>query len=195
MTTQPGPSQRQRELLEAAYRYVLENGLTGLSLRPLAAAIGSSPRVLLFLFASKEGLIREILARARADELELLDRVRRTDVAGTSTVASAVWGWLVAPEHRSLLTLWLDTYARSLLEPEGPWADFAAATVREWLDVFADLAVGLVDADHTLLLAVLRGALLDLLATNDVDRTTSAVNRFLTVTAFSSEAQSPTSAS
>ena len=35
------------------------------------------------------------------------------------------------------------------------------------------------DADRTLLLAVLRGCLLDLLATGDVDRTSAAVQRYL----------------
>ena len=39
----PPPSARRTELLEPAYRYVLEHGLGELSLRPLAAAIGSSP--------------------------------------------------------------------------------------------------------------------------------------------------------
>ena len=47
------PSPRRDELLERAYRYVLQHGLGGMSLRPLAAAVGSSPRVLLFLFGSK----------------------------------------------------------------------------------------------------------------------------------------------
>ena len=61
------PSPRQSELLELAYQYVLQHGLTDLSLRPLAGSIGSSPRVLLFLFASKDGLVRALLARARTD--------------------------------------------------------------------------------------------------------------------------------
>jgi len=66
------PDGRKEELLELAYAYVREHGLAQLSLRPLAAATGSSPRVLLFLFGSKEGLIRALLARARRDELRLL---------------------------------------------------------------------------------------------------------------------------
>ncbi len=61
------PSARQAELLELAYRYALEHGLADLSLRPLAAAVGSSPRVLLYLFGSKDGLVRALLARARSD--------------------------------------------------------------------------------------------------------------------------------
>ena len=61
-------SARKQELLEAAYQYVLGNGLADMSLRPLAKEIGSSPRVLLFLFGSKEGLVRALLTRAREEE-------------------------------------------------------------------------------------------------------------------------------
>jgi AcrR family transcriptional regulator len=171
------PSERHRELLDAAYAYVLEHGLSGLSLRPLATAIGSSPRVLLFLFGSKDGLVRALLARARTEELAALKRVR----ASTSSIAAAeaVWAWLAAPEHRNLLKLWTDAYARSLIEPDGPWGDFAAQTVHDWLAVFAGTHRGHDSAGDTLLLAVLRGALLDLLATGDVRRTSAAVRRYL----------------
>src|SRR6476659_4712327 len=121
-----GGSARRHELLEAAYGYVLERGLADLSLRPLATAVGSSPRVLLFLFGSKDELVRALLARARADELELLERVRASGPgADSGAVTTAVWRWLAAPEHRPLLRLWAEGYARSLVEPDGPWADFA----------------------------------------------------------------------
>ena len=40
-------SARRAELFDASYAYVLDHGLYGLSLRPLASAIGTSPRVLL----------------------------------------------------------------------------------------------------------------------------------------------------
>jgi len=148
-------------LLEGAYEYVLERGLAGVSLRPLAAAIGSSPRVLLFLFESKDGLVRALLARARQDELALLDG---------SADPRTVWRWLSAPEHRPLLQLWVEAYARSLVEPDGPWAGFARATVEDWLEVLGG---------DTLALAVLRGALLDLLAPGDEPRITAAVERAL----------------
>lgn len=178
----PAPSQRHRELLDAAFGYVLEHGVSGLSLRPLAAAIGSSPRVLLFLFGSKDGLVRALLARARADELQALDQVRTAGArspARMAETAEAVWDWLAAPEHRNLLKLWTDAYARSLTEPEGPWGEFAEQTVRDWLAVLAGAHAGRDAVADTLLLAVLRGALLDLLATGDVERTTAAVRRHL----------------
>jgi AcrR family transcriptional regulator len=182
------PSARQTELLDLAYRYALDHGLADLSLRPLAKAIGSSPRVLLYLFGSKDGLVRALLGRARTDELDLLARLRAPgqpagqDLAG---VAAQLWDWLVAKDHRALLTLWVEGYGRSLTDPDGPWAGFARATVQDWLELLStaqppagrDTSAGL--ASRTLVLAVLRGALLDLLATGDADRTTAAVHQQL----------------
>jgi len=178
----PATSPRRQELLELSYEYVLEHGVGDLSLRPLAAAVNSSPRVLLFLFGSKAELVQALLARAREDELELLQGARAAGVGGDLVaVATELWGWLAAPEHRGLLTLWVEGYARSLIDPDGPWAGFASDTLADWLDVLGGVASAsdAADADPTLVLALLRGALLDLLATGDVDRTTDAVNRQL----------------
>jgi AcrR family transcriptional regulator len=187
----PATSPRRRELLELAYGYVLEHGVSDLSLRPLAAAVGSSPRVLLFLFGSKAELVQALLARAREDELELLSRVRAAsdaDGGDLLAVAAELWSWLSAEGRRGLLTLWVEGYARSLVDPDGPWAGFAAATVADWLEVLTAAAQApragargptAGQVEPTLVLAVLRGALLDLLATGEVERTTGAVNRQL----------------
>jgi AcrR family transcriptional regulator len=169
---------RRAQLLELAYGYVLEHGLADMSLRPLAEAIGSSPRVLLFLFESKDGLVRALLARARADQLDLLVRVPAGDLA---TVAAEVWEWLAGPEHRPLLTLWVEAYGRSVVDPAGPWGGFARQTVEDWLTLLAQAQPprrrrgGAALVERTMVLALLRGALLDLLATGDVDRVTAAV--------------------
>jgi AcrR family transcriptional regulator len=140
--------------------------------------------VLLYLFGSKEGLIRALLARARSDELALLGRISVPhDEAGRlDTVLRELWRWLSDESHRGLLTLWMESYARSLTDPDGPWAGFARDTVDDWLTLLAaaqpselrGTSAGL--AQRTLVLAVLRGALLDLLATGDVARTTAAVH-------------------
>ncbi|HWF74741.1 MAG TPA: TetR/AcrR family transcriptional regulator [Solirubrobacteraceae bacterium] len=182
MTVHAG-SPRRSELFERAYQYVLEHGLAELSLRPLATAIGSSPRVLLFLFGSKAELVQALLTRARDDELELLTRARAASADGDSVrVAAELWRWLAAEEHRGLLKLWVEGYARSLIEPEGAWAGFATQTVSDWLAVLAEVGSGGgAEGERTLLLAVLRGALLDLLATGDLGRTTAAVTRYLEI--------------
>ncbi len=182
--TAPGTdSARKRELLEAAYQYVLGTGLADMSLRPLAKEIGSSPRVLLFLFGSKDGLVRALLARAREEELRYLAALR-DERGGLAATARDTWTWLADPAHRALLALWVEGYARSLLGEPGPWADFGRDTVRDWLGLLAERQSAGRDSpdaesERTLLLAVLRGALLDLLATGDTDRVTRAVHRHL----------------
>lgn len=186
-----GGSPRREELLTKAYAYVLAHGIGDLSLRPLAAAIGSSPRVLLYLFGSKDGLVRALLAKAREAELAFL-RDSRPEVVTDEppmapeaydlpAVVRTTWAWLSSPDLRPLLNLWLEAYAKSLVEPTGPWATFAHDTVVDWLTMLAaaqppahrDTEAG--TAERTLALATLRGALLDLLATNDLARTTAAV--------------------
>ena len=160
-------TQRREYLLEAAYEYVLEHGLSDLSLRPLAQAIGSSPRVLLFVFESKDNLVRTLLARARQDELAVLEPIRAAAARGSvpqEEVALVVWDWLTQPGHRGLLTLWLEAYSRSLTIATGPLAEFGRQSVADWLPLLAG------PAEPTVLLALLRGGMLDLLATGDHDR-------------------------
>ena len=172
-------SPRREELLERAYRYVLEHGVADMSLRPLAVAVGSSPRVLLFLFGSKAELVQALLARARRDELDLLERAGTAGAEDRdlAEIARELWAWLAAEEHRGLLNLWVEGYARSLLDADGPWAGFARDTVADWLDLLGEVSPDA--AERTLVLAVLRGALLDLLATGEIDRVGAAVERHL----------------
>jgi AcrR family transcriptional regulator len=188
------PSARQTELLELAYHYVLEHGLAELSLRPLASAIGSSPRVLLYLFDSKDGLVRALLNRSRTEETALLEEVRGHQPAGDlREVGKQLWTWLAAPHRRALLALWVEAYARSLTAPDSAWAGFAQDTVHDWLELLAGLQPvearreSEAETQRTAVLAVLRGAMLDLLATGDVERVTRAVHHQLAVATLSSD--------
>lgn len=174
MVTDPvsAPSARRLELLEAAYRYVLTNGVADVSLRPLAASTGTSPRVLLYLFGSKDGLVREILARARVEQRDMV-RAALADGPSHGEPADLLWDWLSAPRQRDTVRLFTAAYARSLHPEPGPWQGFAESSVDEWLEVLAEIEPSPRPA-RTLHLAVLRGLLLDLLATGDLDRVTAA---------------------
>ena len=55
---------RREELLDRVTDHVLEHGLIGLTLRPLAAAIGTSDRMLIYHFGSRDGLVSAVVARA-----------------------------------------------------------------------------------------------------------------------------------
>jgi AcrR family transcriptional regulator len=161
----PVDPHRRAAVLAKAADYVLERGLAGLSLRPLAKALGTSPRMLLYDFESKERLIHEILAEIRRRETSLLEAEVRT--------LDDVWKWIAAPEREPFLRLFFEIYVDAL------GTDEAEPLVRDWLDYLqASWHPPVDEATATLMVAVVRGLLLDRLATGDRDRTDAALHRF-----------------
>src|SRR5579871_5164324 len=57
---------RKQELLDALIGYLTQHGLADLSLRPMAAATGTSARLLIFHFGSKEQLLIEVLGEMQS---------------------------------------------------------------------------------------------------------------------------------
>ena len=57
--SRPINEERPGELRNAIVHYLIKHGLNGLSLRPLAKALGCTPRVLLYHFGSKEKMVIE----------------------------------------------------------------------------------------------------------------------------------------
>jgi AcrR family transcriptional regulator len=161
----PVDTRRRSTTLAKAADYVLEHGLAGLSLRPLAKALGTSPRMLLYDFESKEQLIHEVLAEIRRREASLLEAdVRSLD---------GVWRWISAPEREPFLRLFFEVYVGALARGE------AEPFVRDWLATIDAVWRPRVDeATATLMIAVVRGLLLDRLATGDHARTDAALARF-----------------
>jgi AcrR family transcriptional regulator len=169
-------SARRAELLEKVAAYSRKHGLADMSLRPLAAAVGSSPRVLLYFFSSKEQLVREVIAYNRREQVELVSAELAADPEGA---LGRLWEWLADPGNAHVERLFFESYALSLRENPGAWEGYGAASVAEWLPHLRPVAARLMpgtdpEVGATLLLGVLRGLLLDLLATGDTDRIRSA---------------------
>ncbi|MBX7265786.1 TetR/AcrR family transcriptional regulator [Micromonospora sp. Llam7] len=164
-------SERREELIARVLEYSATHGLSDMSLRPLATAVGSSPRVLLYYFGSKEGLIREVLARSRARQL---DAVEQAANSGSDPIET-LWRWLTDPGQAEIERLFFEGCVRSLHNQDGAWRDFGAASVQEWLTPMRQVvtrtgAAGNTPYAPTLVLAAIRGLLLDLLATRDQER-------------------------
>src|SRR5262245_21914444 len=66
-------SGRRAQLVDAAVDYVFERGASDLSLRPLADALGTSSRMLIYHFGTKDQLLVEILQAARARQYAMLE--------------------------------------------------------------------------------------------------------------------------
>jgi AcrR family transcriptional regulator len=175
--TEHAESARRTELLAKLLDFSADHGLSEVSLRPLAAAVGSSPRMLLYFFGSKEELVREVHRYARQVQLRLLADALK-DCENRTEALRALWRWISDPAHHNIIRFFFESYARSLHAREDAWQGFGEASVREWLPHLRR-ALGGSDAEATLALAALRGLVLDLLATGDTERVNAAFEALL----------------
>ncbi len=74
--TRVADPQLREDLLDAVVRYIVANGISDLSLRPLAEAVNSSPRGILYHFGSKEKLIEAVLTRAAERQREIFAQLK-----------------------------------------------------------------------------------------------------------------------
>ncbi len=177
MGRRPQPQIRQR-LLDACTDHALEHGLPD-RLRPLAAAAGTSNRMLIYHFGTRDGLLREILGQARQRQVETFtDLLRvRPGEPYTATLARA-WSGMTGPHGQPYLRMFNrlhDTAGEPL------WPGFRRTATTDWL---APLEGGMRSLGRpelaTVVLAVIRGLLMDLDATGDAARTDRAFHDFLT---------------
>jgi AcrR family transcriptional regulator len=180
----PADPERPAELLDAIADYLLTHGLTDLSLRPLAAAVQSSPRALLYHFGSKEALVVKALARLRERQRKTFARLRATRFDSPAEACRAIWRQMSAPAAEPAFRLFFETYALALRHPR-QFADFRRSAVEEWLDFLAAplTASGQKPDDArafaTVVLAGFRGFLMDYCATGDRRRVNRAVDLWL----------------
>jgi AcrR family transcriptional regulator len=173
----PVDPHRRAQTLARAADYVLEHGLEGLSLRPLAAALGTSTRMLLYDFESKEKLVDEVLAEIRRRLAELLSELQRgRDEAAT---LAEVWDWVRAEERAPFMRVFFETHVHALAHPEAH-AGRGRPMIDDWLRFLQSRwePEPLDPATATLFVAVIRGLLLDRLTAPDPDRTDAALRRF-----------------
>ncbi|HEX6472347.1 MAG TPA: helix-turn-helix domain-containing protein [Streptosporangiaceae bacterium] len=179
----PRPSPRGR-LLDAAITYVESRGITDLSLRELAAAIGTSHRMLIHHFGSKEELwvevIRTVELRQRERLAALLPRISAdpaADPAGDpaadpAEALRAWWRQISDPALWPNVRLFFEIYGQALQGRRGATA-LLDGIVDAWVEpaAAAEMARGVppecARARARLGVAVGRGLLLDLVATGD----------------------------
>src|SRR5579864_2714694 len=96
---------RPEALRNAIVHYLIHHGLAALSLRPLAKAIGSSPRVLLYYFGSKEKMVIEVLAEIRRRQRASYGQVETTSFAEACQI---IWKHMSAPDSEPLFRLFFE---------------------------------------------------------------------------------------
>ena len=175
-----GPRER---LLDALIDHLAEHGLRDTSLRGLAAAVGTSHRMLSYHFGTRSLLLtavsREVERRQRAWFAEMLAQDTEPVQLMREMHRRISDPALHAPER-----LFFELYARALVDPaavEGFLPEAVEAWIEPSSELFRRLGFGEDEAraEARLSLAVARGLLLDLLATGDRAAVDAAAERYV----------------
>ncbi|WRZ88454.1 TetR/AcrR family transcriptional regulator [Streptomyces sp. NBC_01007] len=185
----PSDQAKRRDLIDRIRAYLIHNGLADLSLRPLARALGTSDRMLLYYFGTKEAMVAEALA---LDERRPLLRARGMlepaespgDPAGLRRFMEGIWQQFSASDLRSALPLYLEIMTASLLHPD-QYGPVMRDVLTEWTDLLTSAFRGLgmtevrARTEAALLVGATFGLLVASLAEGDRDRADAAFRALL----------------
>jgi AcrR family transcriptional regulator len=173
-------SMRKSLLLESLIAYLVKRGIADVSLRPMAAAVGTSARLLIFHFRSKERLLLEVLGELQSRLQRSLSDLLKEPAATRSAPLRLFWDWalkdanfaqlrvlyqlhiLAAQDHR--------TYGRYLKRNSLNWLESVQAALQPTQRS---------PALATLIVAVFDGLFIEVMSTGDRRRASAAIDEFI----------------
>jgi AcrR family transcriptional regulator len=193
----PATTTPRERLRHAAIEHFGRRGIGDTSLRGIAEALGTSHRMLIYHFGSREGLLAEVTRAVEARQREVMAATYDADLPPLEAAAK-YWNETVEATLR-YGPLFFELAAHAM-QGKAHAASFGDELVAAWLPQVAELcrAIGLPDGQaetHArLALGAARGLLLDLLVTGareEVDRAADLLNRLLLMSAEAGGAAGP----
>jgi AcrR family transcriptional regulator len=172
MPRRPRGEAAKQRLLGAVIEHFVADGLADQSLRSIADAVGTSHRMLLYHFGSKDGLLLEVVREVEARTEALFEAIGAASGDRVDEIIRRMWAYVADPSVAGFERLFFALYGRAL---QGDEAALPLLTddIEHWLranaalPALAGVPAGVARAHARLGLAVTRGLLLDLLATGD----------------------------
>jgi AcrR family transcriptional regulator len=176
-------SERRQDLLEASIDYILEKGVADLSLRPLAAQVGSKARLLIYHFSSKDSLVANAMIVVRDRVQRAFATVVKNGRKSTAPeIIRAFWFWATSSQHERYLRLFFEVHGLALQKPAqyGPYLEGAIAS---WVEMMALILPEQLSRQKRRTLATLAvgtvvGLLLDYLSNGNKKGATDALDLF-----------------
>jgi len=150
-------------------------------LRPLAGRVGTSARLLIYHFASKEALLAAALAEmCREVEIALSRRVRQVRPASLRAMIMMFWDWSIEAANQRYFRLLFEVdgltlFNRVIFSRETEQANSHTWTCLIERGVATLPSGGVPPAVATLLMCTTKGLLQEFLTTGDLEHTTAAL--------------------
>ena len=176
-------STRKEQLQEEILNYLIKHGVANLSLRPLAAKIGTSPRILIFHFKSKEELIQDVLAELNTRLQASLSAMASSDSGpDPDALLKRFWQWATSKENFPYLRL---LYEVQIIAAQNPveYAGYLKKMSMDWQAITIQCLSQSIRTEPTatLCIAVFDGLFIELMSTGDRARLTRALDHFISM--------------
>jgi AcrR family transcriptional regulator len=174
----------RQKLLQAVVDMAVAGGITGMSLRAIAEAAGTSHRMLIHHFGSREGLLVEVIRAVEEQQRALLRELSAGTGEASADQAYEYWRHLRSPELAPQERLFFEVYGQAL-QGRSWAAPLLDGIVEDWVGPIsatleaAGVSLPTARAVARLQVAVGRGLLLDVLATGDDEEVDAALRYFL----------------
>lgn len=181
MPRTPDPDKRAH-LLQAVVDYLEVHGVADMSLAPMAEALGTSKRMLLYYFGDRGELLAQALNASRPDVGEMFDAV--TTEAEFADAARRLWHAITRGAQRRTVGLMLQVLSLAATDPT--YQPYAHTAVTVMLDPIARALVGLgypraeADVRASLVVSALRGLCQDRIVTGHSRRVDAAAELVIT---------------
>jgi len=178
MTSAPS---RREELLEAAVGYLVRNGVADMSLRPMAAAIGTSARLLIYHFGTREALLLDAMAIVRTRARQEVEAMLGTGAEhrDLGRLLRTLWRWCTSAKNRPYLRLIFEVQGLALQNPDR-YRAYLEGSVDHWIELLSSTLRPSFRRDAqaaaTLMVGAVDGLLMDFLSSGDLRRTSLALD-------------------
>ncbi|MFF6984591.1 TetR/AcrR family transcriptional regulator [Streptomyces sp. NPDC008343] len=175
---------KRQELLQQIRGYLTQHGIADVTLRPMARALGTSDRMLLYYFGSKEQMLLEALAPVEIRPLPVLQERLATpgvprDGLELRELLDEAWQVFTGPTLRPLMPLFLEATALGLPRAS-QHASLMRGTLQAWTETLTSALCGLglsprrAHVEATAVVSAMFGLLWELIIDRDDQRTQDA---------------------
>lgn len=109
------PDTKRADIIERLTAFVLAEGLSASSLRPLAKAAGTSDRMLLYYFKDKSDIITAVLEQISAQLVEMIADRTATELMPVDALRRKLAGIVFEDALWPYMRIWLEVAARAAM--------------------------------------------------------------------------------
>ena len=172
---------RKQQLLEELLGYLVKHGVAEVSLRPMAAAVGTSARLLIFHFGSKERLLTEVLELVQERlQRSLGELLAMEHGAERAAPLRLFWDWALKDANFVQLRLLYQLQVLAAHDQKA-YGRYLKKNSLNWLEIVQALLKPPQRSPllATLIVAVFDGLFIEVMSSGDRRRASAAIDEFI----------------